>query len=122
MNLNFTVHNKAGKRASNPSEPVHFKHAAVSSDHHLCSEIGKGILKKGGSAVDSVIAVQFCVEVVNSHSTGIGGGGFMLVFDKKTGKTKFKFRLRSSLYFSMVYTELQNNPQILKYYQNLIYY
>ena len=52
----------------------------------MCSEIGKSILKKGGSAVDSVIAVQFCVEVVNSHSTGIGGGGFMLVFDKKTGK------------------------------------
>ena len=47
--------------------------------------MGKGILQKGGSAVDAVITVQFCVEVVNSHSTGIGGGGFMLVFDKKTG-------------------------------------
>eukprot|EP00795_Rhopilema_esculentum_P004505 gene4505-20752_t len=80
----LTVHKKGGKRA--PSEPLRFKHAAVSSDHHLCSEMGKGILQKGGSAVDAVITVQFCVEVVNSHSTGIGGGGFMLVFDKKTGK------------------------------------
>ena len=64
---------------------MHYKHAAVSSDHPLCSEIGKQILKKGGNAVDSAIAVQFCVEVVNSHSTGIGGGGFMLIYDKKTG-------------------------------------
>ena len=64
---------------------MRFKHAAVSSDHHHCSEIGKSILQKGGSAVDAVISVQFCVEVINSHSTGIGGGGFMLVYDKKTG-------------------------------------
>ena len=78
-----SVHKKPGKRSS---EPLRFKHAAVSSDHHLCSEVGKSILQKGGSAVDSVIAVQFCVEVVNSHSTGIGGGGFMLVYDAKTGQ------------------------------------
>jgi len=77
------AHRKSGKRSS---EPLHYKHAAVSSDHPLCSEIGKQILKKGGNAVDSAIAVQFCVEVVNSHSTGIGGGGFMLIYDKKTEK------------------------------------
>ena len=80
--ISFSAHRKSGKRSS---EPLHYKHAAVSSDHPLCSEIGKQILKKGGNAVDSAIAVQFCVEVVNSHSTGIGGGGFMLIYDKKTG-------------------------------------
>lgn len=84
--LLISVHKKAGKRGHSSSEPFRFKHAAVSSDHHLCSEVGKTILQKGGSAVDAVIAVQFCVEVVNSHSTGIGGGGFMIVYDKKTGK------------------------------------
>eukprot|EP00794_Sanderia_malayensis_P007866 gene7866-8716_t len=82
-----------GHKKTSNQEPTHFKHAAVSSDHHLCSEIGKRILQKGGSAVDSIISVQFCVEVVNSHSTGIGGGGFMLVYDKKSGKASaFDFR------------------------------
>ena len=47
--------------------------------------MGKSILFKGGSAVDSAITVQLCIEVVNCHSTGIGGGGFMLVYDKKKG-------------------------------------
>ena len=66
---------------------MYFHHAAVSSDDHTCSEMGKSILVKGGSAVDAAITVQFCVEVVNAHSTGIGGGGFMLIYDKKTGKS-----------------------------------
>lgn len=66
-------------------EPLHFQHAAVSSDNHLCSEMGKSILVRGGSAVDCAITVQLCIEVVNSHSTGIGGGGFMIIYDQQTG-------------------------------------
>ena len=56
-----------------------YKHAAVASDATLCSEVGARILKKGGSAVDSAIATIFCLGVVNCHSTGLGGGGFMVV-------------------------------------------
>ena len=47
--------------------------------------MGKSILLRGGSAVDCAITVQLCIEVVNSHSTGIGGGGFMIIYDQKTG-------------------------------------
>lgn len=65
--------------------PDKFKHAAVAADHYNCSKIGKEILKKGGNAVDSIIATHHCVEVCNLHSTGLGGGGFMLVYMK--GKT-----------------------------------
>ena len=70
---------------------MNFQHAAVSSDDQTCSEMGKSILVKGGSAVDSAITVQLCVEAVNCHSTGIGGGGFMLVYDKKTGNFCFNW-------------------------------
>ena len=56
-----------------------YRHAAVASDATLCSEAGADILKDGGSAVDAAIATIFCLGVVNCHSTGLGGGGFMVV-------------------------------------------
>ena len=59
-----------------------YKHAAVASDAGPCSHIGKEILQKNGSAVDSAIATILCVGVINMHSTGIGGGGFMLVYNR----------------------------------------
>ena len=59
-----------------------YKHASVASDAGPCSRIGKNILQQNGSAVDSAIATMLCVGVVNLHSTGIGGGGFMLVYNR----------------------------------------
>lgn len=60
-----------------------YKYASVASDAGPCSHIGKIILQKNGSAVDSAIATMLCVGVINMHSTGIGGGGFMLVYDRR---------------------------------------
>ena len=56
-----------------------YQNAAVASDAALCSEVGAKILFNGGSAVDGAIATIFCLSVVNCHSTGIGGGGFMVI-------------------------------------------
>ena len=85
-------HTKASSRTDvdkNPSVkeafPFVFKNAAVAADHYNCSMAGKEILKKGGNAVDAIIAVHHCVEVCQLHSTGLGGGGFMVIYKK--GKT-----------------------------------
>ena len=56
-----------------------YQRAAVASDSKLCSESGAQILADGGSAVDGAIATIFCLGVINCHSTGLGGGGFMVV-------------------------------------------
>lgn len=61
-----------------------YQHAVVASDAGPCSEIGRNILQKGGTAVDSAIAALFCIGVYNMHSAGIGGGGFMVVYNKST--------------------------------------
>ena len=71
-----------------PTEPPGadgpYQHAVVASDAGPCSEIGRNILQKGGTAVDSAIAALFCIGVYNMHSAGIGGGGFMVVYKKST--------------------------------------
>jgi gamma-glutamyltranspeptidase len=42
----------------------------------------RGILEKGGHAVDATIAVMLCLGVENGESSGIGGGLLMTIYDR----------------------------------------
>ena len=66
-----------------------FGNYSVSTDTSECSMIGCDVLDKGGSAVDAAIASMLCITVVTMHSSGIGGGAFMLVYEKKRRKATF---------------------------------
>lgn len=57
---------------------------AISSGRKEATEIGIAVLKDGGNAVDAAVATAFGVMFFEVESTGIGGGGFMLVYDKET--------------------------------------
>ena len=44
---------------------------------------GNAILAKGGSAIDAAIAVQLVLTLVEPQSSGIGGGLFLLHYNKE---------------------------------------
>ncbi|XP_051540195.1 glutathione hydrolase 5 proenzyme-like isoform X2 [Myxocyprinus asiaticus] len=64
-----------------------FTHAAVSADSEMCSNIGRDMLRQGGSAVDGAIAALLCTGLVNPQSMGLGGGAIFTIMDK-IGKVK----------------------------------
>ncbi len=58
----------------------------VSSADPRATAAGQEILRAGGSAADAAMAMMLALTVVEPQSSGIGGGGFILYHDAKTGK------------------------------------
>ena len=68
------------------SHPVIGQDFMVVSQNIHATEVGYEILKKGGNAVDASVAVGFALAVTLPRAGNLGGGGFILIYDKGTDK------------------------------------
>ncbi|XP_036039646.1 glutathione hydrolase 7 isoform X3 [Onychomys torridus] len=62
-------------------DPQIFQQGAVVTDASRCTALGMEVLSKQGSSVDAAVAAALCLGIVAPHSSGLGGGGVMLVHD-----------------------------------------
>ncbi|MEC8675239.1 MAG: gamma-glutamyltransferase, partial [Pseudomonadota bacterium] len=65
--------------ASAAGEPVFARHGMVATADALATKVGVAILKAGGNAVDSAVAVGFAMAVTLPRAGNLGGGGFMMI-------------------------------------------
>src|SRR4051794_16840297 len=75
---------KAGAQAKQPTAIG--KGGAASSVDPLATAAAIDVLSKGGNAFDAAVAAAGVLGVVEPYSCGIGGGGFTVFRDGKTGK------------------------------------
>ncbi len=58
------------------------KKMITSNRSRMQGQAGIEVLKSGGNAADAIAVIQFMLGVVQPQSTGIGGGCFVLLFNR----------------------------------------
>ncbi|MBN9287630.1 MAG: gamma-glutamyltransferase [Gammaproteobacteria bacterium 39-13] len=61
---------------------------AIATSHPLASKAGMEIMRQGGNAFDAAVTVASVLAVVEPYNSGLGGGGFWLLEDRRKGNTR----------------------------------
>ncbi|EMK21591.1 gamma-glutamyltransferase [Leptospira kirschneri] len=72
------------------------KNLMIASDSPEATQAGIQVGALGGNVVDVAAATSFAISVTRPHSTGLGGGGFLILYLKEFSKPiAFDFRERA---------------------------
>lgn len=75
-----------GAEYGSPGVPGGFG-GVVTTSEPTAARVGATLLRDGGNAIDAAVAVAFALNVTEPQSSGIGGGGFMMIYLAGEGRT-----------------------------------
>jgi gamma-glutamyltranspeptidase/glutathione hydrolase len=78
-------------------QPVVAANGMAVTAQHYASEIGAGILKAGGNAIDAAVAIGYALAVTYPSAGNIGGGGFATIHLANGKDTFIDFREKAPL-------------------------
>jgi gamma-glutamyltranspeptidase/glutathione hydrolase len=72
---------------------AHSRNVMVTTQGEATTRAALHVLEQGGNIIDAFVAASFAISVERPHSTGLGGGGFLIYFSKKDNQVyAFDFR------------------------------
>ena len=61
------------------------RNGMVCAGHPLAAQAGMAALQRGGNAVDAAIATAAALNVVEPNMSGVGGDGFIMIYNRQAG-------------------------------------
>ena len=58
----------------------------VAAQNQQAADIGAAVMAEGGNAVDAAVATAFSLAVLEPWMSGLGGGGYMMVYDARQNR------------------------------------
>ncbi|MEV6769078.1 gamma-glutamyltransferase family protein [Nocardia sp. NPDC051030] len=85
---NLSLHPEIATGYRTGMKPVRTDSFSVSTANPVATEAACKVLREGGTAADALIVAQTVLGLVEPQASGIGGGAFLLYYDKASGNVE----------------------------------